>query len=93
VAGERFGRQAQQTGPIPRRPVLQHGQHQDGNLGVGGGDLAACFNAVDVRHGDVNQDDVGRGRSGHLDGLLGSGGLTGHVDVGPVSEQGAQPAR
>jgi hypothetical protein len=34
---------------------------------------------------------LGRGRSGHLDGLLASGGLTGHVDVGPVSEQGAQP--
>lgn len=49
--------------------VLVHGEGKDADFGAGLEDAAGGFDAVEFRHGDVHDDDVGEKRLGEVEGF------------------------
>jgi hypothetical protein len=72
--------------------LVEGGQHHDAGVGALAGQRARCCDAVEVRHADVHQRDVGLRTAHQLDGLLAVGGVADHLEVALRLQDHAEPA-
>jgi hypothetical protein len=67
--------------------VFVHRQHDDARAGQRDVNLPGGINAVQFRHGDIHQNQVGFKLLDHFDGIAAVGGFAYHIQIGGGLQQ------